>query len=183
MSLSSPPACTCLQPHLFATCVQPPLHMIRAACLGLGKAIILTCRCRATAAGICCLCPDGAPSLGACLWLQAMLPVLSGHSCLQAEAAFPRNPLYKSVDGVPQPQHSGSPDGSAARATSQRSMAETASLQVSTSTLPERVSTSALQTITEERGRQVGEGAAEEVGVVRTADVPVASRWTPSVRL
>ena len=104
-----------------------------------------------------------------------MLPVLSGHPCLQAEAAFPRNPLYKSLDGVPQPQHSGSPDGSAAKASDQRSVAETASLQVSTSTLPERVSTSALQTITEERARQEGEGAAEEVGMLRPSGVLVAS--------
>ena len=104
-----------------------------------------------------------------------MLPVLSGRSCLQAEAAFPRNPLYKSVDGVPQPQRSGSPDGSAAKATNQQSVAETASLQVSTSTLPERVSTSALQTINEDRARQVGEAASEEVGVVRPADGLVAS--------
>lgn len=103
--------------------------------------------------------------MGACLQLHTMSLVLSCHSCLQAEAAFPRNPLYKSLEGVPQPQHSGSPDGSAAPAVNQRSLAETASLQVSTSPLPERVSTSALQTIAEERARQEGKGAAEEVGV------------------
>ncbi len=156
---------SCLQLHPIAACGQPPLHIMAAACFRVRKPIVLTCRCRPTAAGICCLCPNVAPSLGACLQPHTMSLVLSGHSCLQAEAAFPRNPLYKSLEGVPQPQHSGSPDGSAASAANQRSLAETASLQVSTSTLPERVSTSALQTIAEERARQEGEGAAEEVGV------------------
>ena len=104
-----------------------------------------------------------------------MPPVLSGQPCLQAEAAFPRSPLYKSLDGVPQPQHSGSLDGSAAKAFNQPLMAKTASLQVSTSTLPERVSTSALHTIAEERARQEGKGAAEEVGILRPSGVLVAS--------